>query len=1429
MAHLKFEELTVEQANRVDELCDRFEQSWQPDQASQIEALLEETDEALRRVVVSELLSIELELRVRRGEQPSLEEYAYRFPRYRELLAETFEELPRTASVQPKAIADERPQTPPTYPLESAEIAPLAPAALHELRDYQIMIQLGAGGMGDVYKALHKRLEKFVAVKVLAIDRSRDPDAVSRFHREMKAVGKLDHPNIVRATDAGEADETLYLVMEFIDGLHLGEIVRELGVLAVADACELIRQAALGLQHAHEHGMVHRDVKPSNLMLTSPAGAYDAGPKGGLVKLLDLGLARLRDDGRRNDELTSTGQVMGTVDFMAPEQATDTRTVGIGADLYSLGCTMFYLLTKHPPFYEEGQSSLYLKFKAHVESPIPSLQDFRRDIPPELDAIVQRLLAKDPTDRYATPAEVAEVLARFAETADLRALLAYARGEQPPISARETAERGTVSPDSSDTRSEHPAFQDSPTISEMVSVDSSLVDSSLKETIPKDVSRYPSLADDHFTADDLPPTEVTISGMQTVIESTPQSATHSDAKHLRRNPRLWIAAIVISGLVFLAGRLILAPTEYGSLQFESELGTTGNLEITVDGNEIQNDEFGAPIQFEVGRHTIGFARDGLQAHTGPFDVKKDETVVVRITQLEDSVAVIQINGDDFVYIVDNESGEPRLLTPSEFRERITSPAVTPIKYDDRNVAEWVISIGGQVIVLNDSRWISTETDLPSGAFSLAEISLQENPTVKDEDLKRLSRLEKLRKLELGRTRIGDAGLEHLRSISAIQYLGLGHTLVTNKGLAHISEFSDLKHLGLSETFITDAGLVHLRGLKQLEVLGLEAIEISGDGIKHLANLTSLQHLNLATNSSSDKDLESLSNLKELIDLNLNLSHNITNDGVRYLATLTNLKVLTIMSRQLDNEGLTHFQRMEKLERLSLNHTNISDGAVQQLSKHERLNYLNLSNTVISDASAERLGKLSKLRELHIRNTKVTSEGVAIIEKSLPNCKIEWHGSTEPNRRAAEWALSLGGNVTLLIDGVYLDAFEPTDLPSAGSVVVRRISLVNVPNITDADLEILDGLEQLLSFSAYNSNLTDEALDFLPKTTALTTIGLSRSRLTDAGLAKLKSFPNLQVLSIAGTQITDEGLAQLASLKSLRSLDLDTTKISDAGLQHLKKMTQLKLLDIPQTNVTAGGVIDLQAALPNCKIISEFSAWYVANWVISKGGRIAIRGDEWISEVADLPDENVVVIKVDLSGIKTLSDERIERLAGLRHLEQLLLSESNVGDSGLAHLHKMRTLHGLYLSKTRITDKGLEHIRGNELEAVFLGETSITDDGLDLLAKQNDISRLWDLRLGKTKINGSSLERFTSSRLSYLDLSETQITDANLKSVGKFSRLETLSLHLTEITDNGLNHLTGLSKLKQLVLRRTKVTAKGVASLKEALPNCKISFDVATRE
>lgn len=280
---------------------------------------------------------------------------------------------------------------------------------LLELGGYRLLEPIGSGGMGEVFLARQLKFGRLVALKLIRPHFAAEANLIARFQREAKAVANLNHPNIVVLYDADEHNGTHFLSMEYVRGLDLSDLVAKHGPLPIAPACDYMRQAALGLQHAHEHNLIHRDIKPSNLLVAMSEGQGPMSPTGdyGLVKILDLGLARVNEDPTQA-HLTRDRGLLGTPDYMSPEQGRDSSKVDGRSDLYSLGCTFYFLLTGQPPF---PDGSGVEKVLCHqLERPKPVTQ-FRQDIPPEVVAIINRLMRKEPRERYQMPLELVTALA----------------------------------------------------------------------------------------------------------------------------------------------------------------------------------------------------------------------------------------------------------------------------------------------------------------------------------------------------------------------------------------------------------------------------------------------------------------------------------------------------------------------------------------------------------------------------------------------------------------------------------------------------------------------------------------------------------------------------------------------------------------------------------------------------------------------------------------------------------------------------------------------------------------------------------------------------------------------------------------------------------------------------------------------------------
>jgi len=374
-------------------ICADQQRRWRSGDQIGVEYYLERFSVLKSETHAIDLICNEWVLRQQSGQPPRIQDWLARFPDWKEALERQplFQEEgagPRTALTQ----AD--PQIPGEMPHITSGT---------ELGEYVVIRLLGTGGMGQVFKALHKRMDRFVAIKVLALNPLRAPESLDRFRREMKVAASLNHPNIVTAFDAGEFREIHYLVMEYVEGETFAQLLRSHGPVAPDLAVGYILQAARGLAYAHSRGVIHRDIKPANLLLSS----------GGIVKILDMGIARLTADHGQLSEpssmaaITRTGSVLGTIDFMAPEQAEDSGQADARSDIYSLGCTL-YTLIAGKLIYEAD--TLVKRIIAHRQDTPPSLRRARPTISPRLDHVFRRMVAKRPADRYASADELIAAL-----------------------------------------------------------------------------------------------------------------------------------------------------------------------------------------------------------------------------------------------------------------------------------------------------------------------------------------------------------------------------------------------------------------------------------------------------------------------------------------------------------------------------------------------------------------------------------------------------------------------------------------------------------------------------------------------------------------------------------------------------------------------------------------------------------------------------------------------------------------------------------------------------------------------------------------------------------------------------------------------------------------------------------------------------------
>lgn len=392
--------LSNEMQLSLDEVSSSFLGSWSQDSVSSISACLTEVPSEAREALAKRLVRADINQRVSCGLSVDSE-------LYRDLGESAYKVALETSSRIDESLFEESfdQQQDSQEPGSSQETDLTGvESVFRRIDNYELLKELGSGGMGEVFLARHHKFRnRYFAIKIVR-QTSMAKKPLQRFEQEIQVAGQLQHPNIVYSFDAGATNGAPYLVMEYVQGIDLQTVVSQHGPLPIENACEVIRQAAAGFDFANrEAGLIHRDIKPSNLMLS----------ENGTVKILDFGLARLRDQGE-TPAVTADGQMLGTPDYMAPEQWEDSSKVDATADIYSLACTLFTLLTGVPPFAEES-GSVVAKMTAHISKDPPDLTKLRPETPKPLADLIAKCMAKDPTTRIESHADFAKHLEQFSE------------------------------------------------------------------------------------------------------------------------------------------------------------------------------------------------------------------------------------------------------------------------------------------------------------------------------------------------------------------------------------------------------------------------------------------------------------------------------------------------------------------------------------------------------------------------------------------------------------------------------------------------------------------------------------------------------------------------------------------------------------------------------------------------------------------------------------------------------------------------------------------------------------------------------------------------------------------------------------------------------------------------------------------------------
>ncbi len=1259
------------------------------------------------------------------------------------------------------------------------------------LGEYLIVDRIGAGGMGQVYLADHRRMGRRVALKTLPPAVARDEQTIRRFQREVRAAAQLSHPNIVTAYDAGEARGVHYFVMEHIQGTDLSQLVRERGPLPLEQALDYTQQAATGLEYAHGRGVIHRDIKPSNLLLDAS----------GTVKILDMGLARLEveeGDDRTADALTNTGTVMGTVDYMAPEQALDTRTADARSDVYSLGCTLHYLLTGQSIY---GGDTVIKKILAHREAPLPSLTVRRPDISPAVDEVFQKMIAKRAEERYQSMGEVVTAL----QTCRVPATTLAGSGEIVPDSGLQaflqSRELDTFAQPS-------PAYQ---------------------ETSPS-------------------------GALSLTLSSDGKAVQGHPVRRSRRNsipPKWWLFLAGLGVVALLSGIIIKITNPDGSTT-ETKLPPGTKLEVIQNGKttfkavpetappvpvppDTHPQRAAALAVLEAGGSVSGFTAKGNFTAAKVADLPAEPFVL-------SSVHLASLPGP-FNKVCERLGKLPHLnsfyahFSPlmdadlAHLRDLdLASVGLAGTRLTDASapvIASWsrlhYIDLGGTRIGEATCRVLGDLPELVSlalGATPLTDAALAELarcsrlttlnlatcPAITVERIAQVRSLPQLRRLDLRKTNLDDQVVEVLAPAKQLRVIRLAGTQVTEAGARRLQqalpqtwidhpatrfhpEEQELTRWALEQqpTFIRDwrekTPTAEQAELWSLQVLQFSNESPSGAEAERLTKARGLYSLSWPNLKQADAAAE---HLGQMTTFGLALYHaDITGVGLARLAPLTTalgqlrcsggshlddealaqfpelpgLWLLELSDCPIIGPGLKHLERTPHLQYLYLNETKLDSVGVQHLPVLPKLCDLYLSKTSLDDAAVPHLSQFSSLRRLSLTGTKLTAAGIARLHAALPQCAITWDGGLvlpekprpevpaakdDPQRAAALAVLEAGGSVSGFTAKGDFTAAKVADLP-AEPFVLSSVSLAKLPGPFNKVCERLGKLPHLNSFYAHFSPLTDADLSHL-RDLDLTHVVLTGTRVTDASAPVVGSWRRLREIDLGSSQVGEATCRALGDLPELRVLKLDETLLTDTALAELARCLRLYWLQL--------------------------------------GGCRAITG-EGITRVSSLPHLRLL----RLSGT-SVDDQIVEVLASAKQLRVIGLEKSQVTEAGARRLQQALPNAWIAHPATRFHLEEQELVRW-ALEQKPLG---IRDwSGQKPTVEQAELWPLDVLRFSTESPPGTEAERLAKARgLDSLTWPNLKQADTAAEHLGQMTFLSELIIPNADITGVGLARLAPLT-------------------------------------
>lgn len=916
---------------------------------------------------------------------------------------------------------------------------------------YVILDKIGAGGMGQVFKARHSKMDRVVAIKVLPRESMSNETSTKRFYQEVQVAASLRHPNIVTAFDANEEEGLHYLVMEYVEGRDLDSLVRRQGPLSTAQAVDCLLQAARGLQYAHSVGLVHRDIKPANLLLDSK----------GHLKILDMGIARIQSDSDTTS-LTLNGAIMGTVDYMAPEQAVDAKTVTSQADLYSLGCSLCYLLTGRPPFAGE---TLMVKLLAHREHAPPSLSNQRPDVPGELNAIYQKCLAKSAADRYADAGELIADLEKIrpslSETAPqgLADFPSQASSSSINLSAASTQSNPIATPvvtlkvDPERRKKTQPqrgasffggaiavglllcgfCYYGAAALFKISTPDGTLVveiddEDYVAHLRGQEVKLVNEKTKQTTTIKLLSPEEKkklapgvykfaleTSEGLRTSVDQfTISSGTEASVKvYWEKPPVLAQVAASAKAAQSPGTKLVASPHDYDSLATGTWISLVTSAEdldrvLAARTKPVGPQEFVAysdgVIQLRDTSLYFPFVTAKNFLLRGRLKFDSGLNVVLKARSPTPSYGAWWNLGGDQFGIGTTKSGSWHDLVVGNTKEKPPEFAEMALLGVDRTL---ILYVDGKEVLRTERE--EEPTDQLSvgvgakGAGKAKDLQLMILPDdlavpplqhADDPDyVAARNALEAGAKIAINHgNMITSPSQLPSPPFSVTTVSAFANKTLTDDDFAPFDACTQVEHLDFyAAGALRGNFLSHFRNCKNLKSIALTGCSQVGPGIASLTDCHQVEKIAMWGVKIRREDLLPLANMK-LKQLDLGAT-SVADDCLPLLKNLGQLETFRASYAKLTDEGLAHFQSCSSLKELSLGHSAMTDVGLANFQKCRDLSRLDVMSCGVSDASIPLISSFKNLTFLELKGNKITPDGVEKLRQALPNCEITWDGGT----------------------------------------------------------------------------------------------------------------------------------------------------------------------------------------------------------------------------------------------------------------------------------------------------------------------------------------------------------------------------------------------------------------------------------------------------